>query len=66
MKNLDTKKLVIKKIKTYTVRHGRQVRVSEDTYEKVKQIAEDTGRSIGEISEMIMDWAIENVVIEED
>lgn len=64
MENLETKKLIIQKVKTYTVRHGRQVRVSEETYEKVKELAEESGRSIGEISEMIMDWAIKNVIIE--
>lgn len=64
MKELETKKLVIRKIRTYTVRHGRQVRVSGDTYERIKELADETGRNIGEISEMLMDWAINNVVVE--
>lgn len=66
MKELQTEKLKIRKIKTYTIRHGRQVRVSEDTYEKIKDLADETGRNIGEISEIIMDWAIDNVVIVEE
>ncbi|EHR33468.1 hypothetical protein HMPREF9709_01216 [Helcococcus kunzii ATCC 51366] len=66
MQNLRTEKLTIRKIKTYTIRHGRQVRVSEETYERIKDLADETGRNIGEISEMIMDWAIDNVVVVED
>lgn len=65
MRELETKKLIIRKVKAYTVRHGRQVRVSEDTYERIKNLSDETGRNIGEISEMIMDWAIDNVVIED-
>lgn len=64
--DLQTEKLVMRKVKTYTVRHGRQVRVSEETYEKVKELSDATGRNIGEISEMLMDWAIDNVVVVED
>ncbi|MFL8888907.1 hypothetical protein [Helcococcus kunzii] len=63
---LQTQKLVIKKIRTYTIRNGRQVRVLEDTYDKIKKIADDTGRNIGDVSEMIMAWAIDNVVIEDE
>lgn len=66
MKDLQTKKLIITKIKTYTIRHGRQVRVSEETYEKIKELAEETGRNIGDVSEMLMDYAIDNVLIRED
>lgn len=63
MKEFITEKLIIQKVKTYSVRSGRQVRVSNETYDRIKELATTTGRNIGEISEMIMDWAIDNVIV---
>lgn len=53
--------LKIKRLKPYKVRDGRQVRVSEETYEKVKELADEANMTIGDISEIIMDWAIAKV-----
>lgn len=55
--------LKIRKIKNNRVRDGRQVRVSEDTYNKIKQLADQANMNIGDIAELIMDWAIDHVEI---
>lgn len=57
--------LKIRKIKSNRVRDGRQVRVSEDTYNTIKQLADQANMNIGDIAELIMDWAIDHVEIVE-
>lgn len=57
--------LVIKKVKTYSAKDGRQVRVTNETYEKVKELSVEANMNIGDISEIIMDWAIDRVIIKE-
>lgn len=55
--------LRIRKIKNNRVRDGRQVRVSEKTYNTIKQLANESNMNIGDIAELIMDWAIDHVEI---
>ncbi|MFM1572612.1 hypothetical protein EQF93_02565 [Helcococcus ovis] len=55
--------LRIRKIKNNRVRDGRQVRVSEETYNTIKQLADESNMNIGDIAELIMDWAIGHVRI---
>ncbi|MFL8952508.1 hypothetical protein [Helcococcus kunzii] len=55
--------LRIRKIKNNRVRDGRQVRVSEDTYNTIKKLADQANMNIGDIAELIMDWAIDHVEI---
>lgn len=55
--------LKIRRLKSNRVRDGRQVRVSEETYNTIKQLADEANMNIGDIAELIMDWAINHVEI---
>ncbi|MFM1525240.1 MULTISPECIES: hypothetical protein [Helcococcus] len=57
-------KLIIKKLKNNKVRDGRQVRVSQETYDEVVRLSNEANMNIGDISEIIMEWAIKRVVIQ--
>lgn len=59
-------KLVFTKNEKKPSPEGTHIRVDKRIYEKIKEISSETGLSVYDITNKLLNFAIENVVIKEE
>ncbi|MEW5952664.1 MAG: hypothetical protein AB1815_02745 [Bacillota bacterium] len=64
VKNLEKDVLIIKREAPLDISGWKPIAVSADTYQSIKTLAEETNLSISKIACLLIEFAIERVVIE--